>query len=85
MEGLSGNSYAIPTVGVTLEEVCEGIGKFVAFVNEHPELTFLVTNVGSFRKAGFTPDDLAPMFSCIAGNANVMLPKEFREIIENIQ
>ena len=85
LEGLVGNSYAIPTVGVTLEEVCEGIGKFVAFVNEHPELTFLVTNVGCSKKAGFTPDDIAPMFSCIADKANVMLPKEFRNIIENFQ
>ena len=85
LEGLVGNSYAIPTVGVTLEEVCEGIGRFVAFVNEHPELTFIVTNVGCSKKAGFTPAEVAPTFSCIAGNANVMLPKEFREIIENIQ
>ena len=84
LEGLVGNSYAIPTVGYTIEEIGKGVERFTAFVNEHPELTFLVTNVGCSKKAGFTLAEIAPMFSCIAGNANVMLPKEFRDIIENI-
>lgn len=84
LEGLVGNSYAIPTVGYTMEEIGKGVEMFTAFVNEHPELTFLVTNVGCSKKAGFTLAEIAPMFSCIAGNANVMLPKEFRDIIENI-
>ena len=84
LEGLVGNSYAIPTVGYTMEEIGKGVERFTAFVNEHPELTFLVTNVGCSKKAGFTLAEIAPMFSCIAGNANVMLPKEFRDIIENI-
>lgn len=82
LEGMAGNSYAIPTVGVTLEEIDKGVERFTAFVNEHPDLTFLVTNVGCSKKAGFTPAEIAPMFSRIAGNANVMLPKDFREIIE---
>ena len=84
-EGLAGNSYAIPTVGVTLEDVCESVGRFAAYVNEHPELTFLITNVGCSKKAGFTPAEVAPLFSCIADKTNVMLPKEFREIIEKHQ
>ena len=85
LEGLVGNSYAIPTVGVTLEEIDKGVERFTAFVNEHPDLTFLVTNVGCSKKAGSTPAEIAPMFSRIAGNANVMLPKEFRNVIENFQ
>ena len=68
-----------------MEEIGKGVERFTAFVNEHPELTFLVTNVGCSKKAGFTLAEIAPMFSCIAGNANVMLPKEFRNIIENFQ
>jgi hypothetical protein len=84
LEGMAGNSYAIPTVGGTLDEICKGVECFATFVNEHPELTFLVTNVGCSKKSGFTPAEIAPMFSCISGNANVMLPKEFREVIENI-
>lgn len=84
LEGLVGKSYAIPTIGYTMEEIGKGVERFTAFVNEHPELVFLVTNIGCSPKAGFTPVEIAPMFSCIAGNANVMLPKEFRDIIENI-
>ena len=82
LEGLAGNSYAIPTVGVTLEDIGEGVERFTAFVNEHPDLVFLVTNIGCSPKAGFTPVEIAPMFKDISDNANVMLPKEFREIIE---
>ncbi|MBO7231376.1 MAG: ADP-ribosylglycohydrolase family protein [Bacteroidaceae bacterium] len=82
LEGLAGNSYAIPTVGVTLEEIGKGVERFTAFVNEHPDLVFLVTNIGCSPKAGFTPAEIAPLFSCIADNANVMLPKEFRDMIE---
>lgn len=84
LEGMAGNSYAIPAVGVTLEEIDKGVERFTAFVNEHPNLTFLITNIGCSKKAGFTPAEIAPMFSCIADNANVMLPKEFREVIEKI-
>lgn len=81
LEGVVGNSYAIPTVGVALSEIRESIERFIIFVNEHPELVFLVTNVGCSKRAGYTPTEIAPMFSTIANYPNVHLPKEFREII----
>ena len=68
-----------------MEEIGKGVERFTAFVNEHPDLTFLVTNVGCSKKAGFTPAEIAPMLKGIAYNANVMLPKEFHEVIENFQ
>ena len=83
LEGLAGNSYAIPTVGATLEEIGESVGRFMDFANAHPQLTFIVTNVGCSSKAGYSPTDIAPLFKGVTGNANIMLPKEFREIIEN--
>ena len=81
-EGLCGDSYAIPTVGATKAEVEAAVERFIAFVKEHPEQTFIVTNVGCSKKAGFTPGEIAPMFKAVADNPNVYLPKEFREIIE---
>ena len=85
LEGMANNTYAIPAVGVTLEELSEGIARFIGFVDEHPEWVFLVTNVGCSKKAGFAPTDIAPMFSSIADYPNVYLPKEFREVIETNQ
>ena len=78
-EGLCGDSYAIPTVGVTVEQIKEGVERFITFVKEHPELIFLVTNIGCSKKAGFTPGEIAPMFKAVADSSNVYLPKEFRE------
>ena len=82
MEGLCGDSYAIPTVGATVEQIKEAVERFITFVKEHPELIFLVTNIGCSKKAGFTPGEIAPMFKAVADSPNVYLPKEFREIIE---
>lgn len=81
LEGLCGDSYAIPTVGATLEEVKAAIGRFTEFVAGHPELEFIVTDIGCTAKAGFTPTEIAPMFKSIAAAGNVYLPGKFREVI----
>ena len=83
LEGLCGDSYAIPTVGATKEEVEAAVARFIVVVKEHPELIFLVTNIGCSKKAGFTPEEIAPMFKAVANNANVYLPKEFRGVMES--
>lgn len=80
-EGLAGNTYAIPTIGATQEEIAQAVERFAAFAGRHPELTFIVTNVGCSRKAGFPPSDIAPMFKSVADSPNVLLPREFRETI----
>ena len=81
-EGLVNNSYAIPTVGATKTEVEAAVARFIAVVKEHPELIFLVTNIGCSKKAGFSPAEIAPMFKAVADNPNVYIPAEFRKIIE---
>lgn len=83
LEGLCGDSYAIPTVGATKVEVEAAVARFIVVVKEHPELIFLVTNIGCSKKAGFTPEEIAPMFKAVANNANVYLPKEFRGVMES--
>ena len=82
VEGLCGDSYAIPTVGATVEQIKEAVERFITFVKEHPELIFLVTNIGCSKKAGFTPGEIAPIFKAVADSPNVYLAKEFREITE---
>ena len=83
-EGLCGDSYAIPTVGVTLKEIEAAVKRFIDFASTHPEQTFLVTNIGCSKKAGYSPAEIAPLFKEIASHPNVYLPKEFREIIARV-
>src|SRR6218665_1904036 len=71
-EGLTGNSYALPTKGVRitfmpLEEVIKHIRKFVEFANTHPELEFQVTRVGC-GLAGFKDREIAPHFQFTKDN-----------------
>ena len=78
LEGISGNSYAIPTVGVTLPDIQDGIKRFIDFVNDNPDLSFLITDIACSKKSGHTPQEIAPLFKDIADYPNVYLPKEFR-------
>jgi len=78
LEGKSGNSYAIPTVGVTLPDIQDGIKRFINFVNDNPDLRFLITDIACSKKSGHTPQEIAPLFKDIADYPNVYLPKEFR-------
>lgn len=77
-EGLQGRSYAIVTKElrqdhpkVTLEEVSQGVGRFLEYARTHPETQFYVTKVGC-GLAGFTEDQIVPPFS--GATENVLLP-----------
>ena len=74
-EGLQGQSYAIPTMG-TVGETEVAVLNFIAFAKEHPELTFLVTQIGC-GIAGYTPWEIAPLFMQAIPVENIWLPKEF--------
>jgi len=76
--GLHGQSYAIDTMsgpGATARE----IAAFLEFARAHPELTFLVTEVGC-GIAGYTPDEVAPHFR--GAPPNVALPAAFVRLLE---
>jgi hypothetical protein len=73
-EGLQGQSYGIDTMsGLAVFE--EQARRFVDFAAEHPELRFLVTEVGC-GIAGYRPEQVAGFFAD-AGD-NVVLPESFR-------
>ena len=68
-EGLQGDSYAIVTKElrltrppVTLDEVKEGVDRFLTYAQNHPELEFQVTKIGC-GLAGFTEELIAPLFA----------------------
>jgi hypothetical protein len=76
--GLQGKTYAIPTMFKTVEEMKPYIDEFLIFAKAHPELKFLVTELGC-GIAGFTPKDVAPLFKAVIDEniENVYLPEKF--------
>lgn len=79
--GLQGQSYAIPTMQGGVETIRPYVDQFIEFARSHPELTFLVTRIGC-GIAGFTPQQIAPLFAGALGMANVALPKDFVEVLK---
>ena len=73
-EGLQGQSYAINTMD-GFEVMAEQVERFIEFAKKHPELKFLVTEIGC-GIAGYTPEEVAPLFKDVP--ENVILPEAFR-------
>ena len=71
--GLQGQSYGIPTMQGGVETIKPYVDEFIEFAKSRPDLTFLVTRIGC-GIAGFTDDDIAPLFSQARDMNNVVLP-----------
>ena len=71
--GLQGQSYAIPTMQGGVETIRPYVDEFIQFAKQHPELTFLVTRIGC-GIAGFTDDEISPLFEQAHGVENIVLP-----------
>ncbi|MCP2636756.1 hypothetical protein K0817_009285 [Microbacterium sp. HD4P20] len=76
-EGLQGQSYGIDTMS-GLDILQEQARRFLEFAREHPELRFLVTEVGC-GIAGYTPEQVARFFA--GPPENVVLPRSFLDVI----
>ena len=74
--GLTGNSYALPTKGISLGELEEHVAEFEKFAREHTELKFLVTAIGCGH-AGLDVSQVSEMFIGCVALKNVYLPHEF--------
>lgn len=79
--GLQGQSYAIPTMQGDIDTIQPYVDDFISFAREHPEKRFLVTPIGC-GIAGFSPAQIAPLFSSAIEVANIILPYEFVQIIK---
>ena len=55
--GLQGQTYGIPTMQGGVETIRPYVDEFIQFANKHPEMTFLVTEIGC-GIAGFTPQEI---------------------------
>ena len=79
--GLHGQTYAIPTMQGGVETIKPYVDEFICFAKEHSRLTFLVTRIGC-GIAGFRDEEIAPLFKEAEDITNIILPKEFVELIQ---
>ena len=77
--GLQGKSYAIPSMS-GLGIMGEYVKEFCEFAKAHPEKHFLVTPIGC-GIAGFSEDEIAPLFEICRDIDNISLPASFWDII----
>lgn len=79
--GLQGQTYGIPTMQGGVETIRPYVDEFIQFANKHPEMTFLVTEIGC-GIAGFTPQEIAPLFAKATTTENIHLPQRFWDLLE---
>ena len=78
--GLQGQSYGIPTMHGGLDVIKPYVDEFINFAKEHSELKFLVTRIGC-GIAGFSDEEMAPLFKDAIEIENIYLPKNFYYIL----
>jgi len=76
-DGLQGQSYGIDTMSGPAV-MRDGVERFLGFAAQHPELRFLVTEVGC-GIAGYCPEQVAGFFTGAPGN--VVLPESFTAVL----
>lgn len=79
-EGLQGKSYAIPTMQGGVDTIRPYVDRFLDIAREWDQTTFLVTRIGC-GIAGFTDEEIAPLFADALKLYNVVLPKSFVDVL----
>ncbi len=78
--GIQGQSYAIPTMQGGLETIKPYVDEFINLAREWNRNTFYVTRIGC-GIAGFTDEEIAPLFAEALPLYNVRLPESFVKIL----
>lgn len=78
--GITGQCYAIDTMG-GFEVIKEQIEPFFSVAKVMQDKIFLVTELGC-GIAGYTPEQIAPLFKDAKNIENIYLPAKFWEILE---
>ena len=82
-EGPQGQSYAIPTDGNSISELKDAIERFTEYVVRHPKQKFVLTAIGC-GNAGYTANQIAPLFRQAYEFGNVYIPVEFVPFMNSI-
>lgn len=80
--GITGDTYAIPTMFDNIEPIKRFVFDFINHAWLNSNQTFLVTEIGC-GIAGFKPKDIAPLFKDVIHIENIHLPESFWKIILN--
>lgn len=80
--GPTGQCYAIPTMQGGLDTIRPYVEEFIEYAKAHPMNRFLVTRVGC-GIAGFTDNQMAPLFGEAMFVPNITLPIEWKLIIDD--
>ncbi len=80
--GPTGQCYAIPTMHGGIKEIKPYVDDFIAYVRQHPHNRFLVTRVGC-GIAGFTDEEMAPLFQELWSFPNVCFPCEWACVFDD--
>lgn len=78
--GLQGQSYAIPTMQGGVETIKPYVDEFIELAREWDQTTFYVTRIGC-GIAGFSDEEIAPLFADAMELYNVRLPESFVRVI----
>lgn len=81
---MKGQCYAIPTMQGSVETIKSYVDEFTAFARQHSERKFLVTRIGC-GIAAFTPNEIAPLLLEAIDPKNVILPRDFVEVLTRLQ
>ena len=74
--GLQGQSYGIPTMQGGVDTIKPYVDEFIEFAKTHPQLKFLVTEIGC-GIAGFSVEEIAPLFKQSIEVENIYFPERF--------
>ena len=81
--GMSGQTYAIPTMQGGVDIIKPYVDQFIEFAKNNPKLKFLVTEIGC-GIAGFKPEEIAPLFKDALNVDNIYLPKKLYKILTEV-
>ncbi len=79
-DGPQGQSYAIPTMQGGVDTIRPYVDKFIDYAQAHPDQVFLVTPIGC-GIAGFSPNEIAPLFIGAIDVVNIHLPQSFWDVL----
>ena len=79
--GPQGQSYAIPTMQGGVDTINPYVDDFLELASEWDQNTFYVTPIGC-GIAGFTPEEIAPLFEDALNLYNVILPESFIKVLK---
>ena len=82
--GMQGQSYAIPTMQGGVETIKPFVDQFIYYARQNLIYRFYVTRIGC-GIAGFTDEEIAPLFREAVDVENICLPTEWWSLLNAVK